>query len=74
MTQEFAEFLKKQPILALSCKTIGDLYGVDGRKFQRQYKNSLSDFKDWKQKSHGENWILHPENLSDQLSLDEVAL
>lgn len=50
------------------------MYGVDGRKFQRQYKNSISDFKNWEQKSHAEDWILYPQNLSDRLSIDEVAL
>jgi transposase len=50
------------------------MYGVDGRKFQRQYKNSLSNFKNWKQKPHAEEWIIYPENLSTRLSLDEVAL
>ncbi len=50
------------------------MYGVDGRKFQRQYKRSISNFKDWEQKPHAEDWILYPENLSHQLSLDEVAL
>lgn len=50
------------------------MYGVDGRKFQRQYKNSISNFKNWEQKSHAEDWILYPENLSGRLSLDEVAL
>lgn len=47
---------------------------MNGRKFQRQYKQSISNFKDWEQKPHAEDWILYPENLSDQLSLDEVAL
>ena len=50
------------------------MYGVNGRKFQRQYKKSISDFKDWDQKEHAADWILYPANLSDQLSLDEVAL
>lgn len=50
------------------------MYGVKGEKFQRQYKKSLSDFKDWHQKQHAEDWILYPENLSEHLSLDEVAL
>ncbi|WP_410504122.1 ISL3 family transposase [Kaistella flava (ex Peng et al. 2021)] len=50
------------------------MYGVNGRKFQRQYKKSISDFKDWDQKEHAADWILYSENLSDQLSLDEVAL
>ena len=50
------------------------MYGVDGRKFQRQYKRSISNFKHWEQKPHAEDWILYPENLSHQLSPDEVAL
>ena len=50
------------------------MYGVNGKKFQRQYKKSLSEFETWNQKSHAENWIIHPENLSEYLSLDEVAL
>ena len=75
MTTDFAEFLKKSAdTKALPCKTIGEMYGVDGRKFQRQYKQSISNFKDWEQKPHAEEWILYPENLSNQISLDEVAL
>lgn len=50
------------------------MYGVNGKKFQRQYKKSLSEFKTWKQKSHAETWLIYPENISEHLSLDEVAL
>ena len=50
------------------------MYGVKGKKFRRQYKKSLSDFKNWKQKSHAEDYIVYPENNSPQLALDEVAL
>ena len=50
------------------------MYGIDGKKFRRQYKKSLSEFKNWTQKPHAEDWIIYPENCSEQLSLDEVAL
>ena len=50
------------------------MYGIDGKKFRRQYKKSLSEFKNWTQKSHAEDYILYPEDCSQQLSLDEVAL
>lgn len=53
---------------------IGEMYGVNGKKFRRQYKRSLSEFKDWNQKSHAEDYILYPANCHSQLSLDEVAL
>ena len=55
-------------------ETIGEMYGVNGKKFRRQYKKSLSDFKNWKQKPHAEDYILFSENCSENLSLDEVAL
>lgn len=50
------------------------MYGVNGKKFQRQYKKSISTFESWDQKCHAEDWLLFEENLSAQLSLDEVAL
>ena len=50
------------------------MYGINGKKFRRQYKKSLSEFKDWNQRSHAEDWIIFPENCSESLSIDEVAL
>jgi len=50
------------------------LYGVDGKKFQRQYKKTISTFHQWTQKQHAENWLIYPQNVSDFLSIDEVAL
>ena len=50
------------------------MYGVNGKKFRRHYRKSLSEFKDWNQKQHAEDYILYPENCRSQLSLDEVAL
>ncbi len=41
---------------------------------QKQYKDFLSDFKTWKQKSHAKDWLLYPENLGEYLSIDETAL
>jgi transposase len=58
----------------LDCKTIGDFYGVEGRKFQRQYKNYTSDFRSWESLSHAKQWLIFPENMGSHLSLDEVAL
>lgn len=57
----------------MSVKIIGDLYGVDGRTLSRQYKSSLSNFKDWKGKNHAEDYLIYPKNLSKHLSIDETA-
>lgn len=40
----------------------------------RQYRDYLSDFKSWDQKSHAKEWLLYPENLGEQLSIDETSL
>lgn len=47
---------------------------MDGKKLQRQYKDYLSDFKNWKQKSHAKQWLIFPENIGTHLSIDETAL
>jgi len=34
----------------------------------------LSDFHEWDQKGHAEDWMLFPDNVGARLSLDETAL
>jgi transposase len=53
---------------------LGDIYGINGKKLQRQYRDYLSDFKEWKQLSHAKDWLIFPENIGKRLSIDEVAL
>lgn len=58
----------------ISCKTLGELYGLDGKRFQEQYVNHLSDYKSWSQASHAKDWLLFTENMSEYLSIDETSL
>lgn len=48
--------------------------GVNGRNFQRQYKEKLSDFYTWKQRFHSERYIVFPKNIDPYLPLDETSL
>lgn len=48
--------------------------GVNGRNFQRQYKNKLSDFHNWKQGAHAKQYIVFPKNLGPYLTIDETSL
>ena len=41
---------------------------------QRHYKKKISGFKDWKQINHAQDYLLYPENIGKNLSLDEVSL
>lgn len=40
----------------------------------RQYRDFQSGFKDWYQKVHAKKWLLFPENIGSQLSIDETSL
>ena len=59
---------------ANDCHTIGSFYGVNGKKLQRQYRDHLSEFKEWKDKPHAREWLVFPQNIGKRLSIDETAL
>jgi transposase len=40
----------------------------------RHYRDFQSGFKDWNQRGHAKKWLLYPENLGSQLSIDETSL
>lgn len=39
-----------------------------------QYKNHLSDFLEWNQREHAEDWLVFPENIGPKLSIDETSI
>ena len=47
---------------------------MDGKQLQTQYKEHLSDFNNWYQKEHAEDFILYPKNIGYHLCIDETAL
>ena len=47
---------------------------MDGKQLQTQYKDHLSDFNNWNQKEHAEDFILYPKNIGYHLCIDETAL
>lgn len=53
---------------------IASYYGVNSRKLQRHYKHKVSGFKQWRQLSHAQDYLIYPENITDKLSIDEVSL
>ena len=53
---------------------IASYYLVNSQKLQRHYKKLVSGFKDWKQLTHAEDYLVYPENITDRLSIDEVSL
>ena len=47
---------------------------MDGKQLQSQYKDHLSDFQNWDQRAHAQDYILYPKNMGYRLCIDETAL
>jgi hypothetical protein len=58
----------------ISANSLEKYYHINGVQFSQQYKDHLSDFKDWDQKEHAKDWVLYPQNIGPRLSIDETAL
>lgn len=58
----------------ISSKSLEKHYHINGDHFGQQYKDHLSDYHEWDQKEHAEEWMLFPDNLGPRLSLDETSL
>lgn len=63
--------MDKEPI---SPHLLGRLYGIDSKQLQQQYKEHLSDFRNWDQLEHASDWMIFPDNMGESLSIDETAL
>jgi transposase len=54
--------------------TIARYHKVQPEKLRRSYKKKLSNFKQWQQKPHCKEYLIYPENITQQLAIDEVSL
>ena len=50
---------------------MGRSHGIDGDYLGQVYKDHLSDYEHWEQKSHAKEWILIAKNMGMHLSIDE---
>lgn len=53
---------------------MGHYFQLDGKQLQEQYKEHLSEYGSWGQKSHADDWMLFTKNTGPFLSIDETAL
>lgn len=58
----------------ISSNSLEKFFYIDGNQLGQQYKEYLSEYKTWDQKEHASEWILFPDNIGPNLSLDETAL
>ena len=58
----------------VSCNSLGKYFHVNGKHLEEQYIRYLSDFGEWDQFDHASDWILFPDNIGENLSIDETSL
>lgn len=63
--------MDRYPIAASSLEKY---YCIKGDQFERQYKEHLSGYSEWKEKSHADKWLVFPKNIGANLSIDETSL
>lgn len=49
-------------------------YYIDGEQLGRHYKEHLSDYGTWDQKNHADKWLLYPQNIGTNISIDETSV
>ena len=58
----------------MTCHTLEEFYHIDGHTFEKQYKETLSGFRQWDQLEHADEWLLFPGNIGPRLAIDESSL
>lgn len=58
----------------VTARSLGECYLIDGDYLERAYKLHLSAYPEWDQREHAGSWILKPENIGENLSIDETSL
>ncbi len=59
---------------ATSLAAIAAAQKIPVKEFEKPDKHHLSGFQHWSQRGHAETWMLFPENIGPQLSIDDVAV
>ena len=53
---------------------MGERNGVNGQTLRKQYKEKLSDYRSWEQLVHADEYVIFPDNIGQDMSLDETCL
>ena len=58
----------------MSISTLAARNGLNGQTLRKQYKDVISGYRKWEQLEHAQEYVLFPENIGADLSLDETCL
>lgn len=74
-SKEFGTFLKETyGDIPVTCRTLEEFYHINGRSFEKQYKETLSGYRSWNQLSHAQKWLLFEDNIGKNIAIDETSL
>ncbi len=57
----------------MTARSLGFYYKIDGDNLERAYKENLSGYRQWEDKSHADKYLLFPENFGPRMSIDETS-
>jgi transposase len=57
-----------------TCRTLEDDYHVNADTLEKQYKDVLSGFRTWSEASHANEWLVFPDNIGENMAIDETSL
>ena len=63
--------MERYPITA---RSLEPYFHIDGDQFERQYKDSLSDYRIWPEQDHADKWLVFPQNIGPSICIDETSL
>ena len=58
----------------IAASSLERYYYTDGHQLERQYKEHLSGYEDWEEQEHADKWLVFPDNIGPNMSIDETSL
>ena len=58
----------------MTCRTLEDFFYIDAHTFEKQYKEVLSGYRTWSELAHADEWLVFPDNIGENLAIDETSL
>lgn len=58
----------------IPAQSLEKYFHLNGAQLERHYKEHLSDYASWSEKDHAEKWLVFPENIGPDISIDETSL
>lgn len=59
--------------LPTTSRLLDQYYHINGDTFEKQYKEKLSDYRNWSELSHADKWLIFPDNIGESICIDETA-